>query len=198
MNKNSEQKTGVKRLLKILFWLPVVILIVAVVIGALSGVEKGRKRNLRPTIGEQARDFAFVDLEGNEISLSGFYGEKVVFVNIWATWCPSCREELPTLQRLYEKFRGDDFEVLAVSIDAAGGKAVAPYMKKHRYTFPALLDTAGSVQLLYGTTGVPESFIIDKKGKVAFVEIGPGDWTDPKRQALIRGLMEEPDMETGR
>ncbi len=198
MDKNSEQKTGVKRLIKILLWLPVVILIAVVVIGALSGLEKGRKKNPRPTIGEQARDFTFVDLEENEISLSDFYGEKVVFVNIWATWCPSCRKELPTIQRLYEKFRGDDFEVLAVSIDAAGRKAVAPYMKKHRYTFPALLDTAGSVQLLYGTTGVPESFIIDKKGRVAFVEIGPGDWTDPRRQALIRGLMEEPDMETGK
>ncbi len=101
------------------------------------------------------------------------------------------------MQRVYEKFRGDDFEVLAVSIDAAGRKAVAPYMEKYGYTFPALIDTAGSIQLLYGTTGVPESFIIDKKGNVAFVEIGPGDWTDHRRQSLISGLMEEPDMETG-
>ena len=186
------------RLLKFLFWLPAVILIAVVVIGVLSGLEKGRKRNPRPTIGEQARDFTFVNLEGKEISLSDFYGKKVVFLNIWATWCPSCKNELPTIQRLYERFRGDDFEVLAVSIDATGGKAVAPYMKKNRYTFPALLDTTGSIQLLYGTTGVPESFIIDKKGRVAFVEIGPGDWTDPRRQALIRGLIEEPDMETKR
>ncbi len=182
-----------KRLLKLFFWLPVVILIAAVVIGALSGLEKGRKKQPRPSIGEKARDFTFPDLEGNQVSLSDFYGKKVVFINVWATWCPSCRKELPTLQKLYEKFAGDDFEVLAVSIDAAGKKAVAPYMRKHGYTFPALLDTAGSIQLLYGTTGVPESFIIDKKGRVAFVEIGPGDWTEPKRQDLIRGLTEEPD-----
>jgi len=184
-----------KRLLKFFFWLPLGILIVMVIIGALSGPEEKRERKPRPTIGEQARDFTFVSLKGEKVSLSDFYGKKVVFLNIWATWCPSCKDELPTVQRLYEKFRGDDFEVLAVSIDAAGKKAVAPYMKKYRYTFTALLDTTGSIQLLYGTTGVPESFIIDKKGRIAFVEIGPGDWTDPKRQALIRGLIEEPDTE---
>ncbi|MEC4675425.1 MAG: TlpA disulfide reductase family protein [Nitrospirota bacterium] len=185
-----------KNLLKLLIWLPIVILGAVIVIVALNGQEDGRERKPRPVIGEQARDFTFADLEGKEISLSDFYGKKVLFLNIWATWCPSCRDELPGLQKLYEKFRGDDFEMLAVSIDAAGKKAVAPYMKKNRYTFQALLDTTGYIQLLYGTTGVPESFIIDKKGRVAFVEIGPGNWTDPKKQALIRGLTEEPDMET--
>ncbi|HDH04249.1 MAG TPA: TlpA family protein disulfide reductase [Nitrospirae bacterium] len=186
-----------KPLLKILLWLPVVILIVAAVTGKFGGTDKGKKRNLRPLIGEQARDFTFVDLEGREVSLSDFYGKKVVFLNVWATWCPSCKDELPTLQSLYEKFKGDDFEILAVSIDAAGNKAVAPYMKKYGYTFKALLDPAGSVQLLYGTTGVPESFVVDKKGKVAFVEIGPGDWTDPRKQAFIRGLINEQDLEAG-
>ena len=186
-----------KPLLKILLWLPVVILIAAAVTGKFGGADKGGKRNIRPLIGEQARDFTFADLEGREVSLSDFYGKKVVFLNVWATWCPSCKDELPTLQRLYEKFRGEDFEILAVSIDAAGKKAVAPYMEKNGYTFKALLDPAGSVQLLYGTTGVPESFIIDKNGLVAFVEIGPGDWTDPKRQALIRGLINEQTTEAG-
>ncbi|GBE03097.1 thiol-disulfide oxidoreductase ResA [bacterium BMS3Abin09] len=184
-----------KRLLKLLIWLPIIIIIAAAVIALMNEQGDGRKKKPRPSIGEQARDFTFADLEGKEVSLSDFYGKKVVFINIWATWCPSCKEELSSMQKLYEKFRGDDFEVLAVSIDAGGGKAVAPYMEKYRYSFPALLDISGSIQLLYGTTGVPESFIIDKKGKVAFVEIGPGDWTDPKRQALIRGLTEEPDTE---
>lgn len=198
VSKDTERKFNVKRLLKLLFWLPVVILIAVIVIGALSGLEKGRKRQLRPTIGEQARDFTYLDLEGKEVSLSDFYEKKVVFINIWATWCPSCKKELPTVQKMYEKFKGDDFEVLAVSIDATGKKAVVPFMKKYGLTFPALLDTTGSIQLLYGTTGVPESFIIDKKGFVVYVEIGPGDWTDSKRQALIRGLIEESDVEIGK
>ncbi len=198
MSKDTEQKFDVKRLLKLLFWLPVVILIAVVVIGALSGLEIGRKKQPRPVIGEQARDFTYLNLEGKEVSLSDFYEKKVVFINIWATWCPSCKEELPTVQKMYEKFKGDDFEVLAVSIDATGKKAVLSFMKKYGLTFPVLLDTTGSIQLLYGTTGVPESFIIDKKGFVVYVEIGPGDWTDSKRQALIRGLIEESDVEIGK
>jgi peroxiredoxin len=198
VSKNFERKFDVKHLLKFLFWLPVVILIAVAVIGALSGLEKGRKKQPRPVIGEQARDFTYPDLEGKEVSLSDFYEKKVVFINIWATWCPSCKKELPTVQKMYEKFKGDDFEVLAVSIDATGKKAVVPFMKKYGLTFPALLDTTGSIQLLYGTTGVPESFIIDKKGFVVYVEIGPGDWTDSKRQALIRGLIEESDVEIGK
>ena len=64
-------------------------------------------------------------------------------------------------------------------------------MQELGLTFPALTDTAGSIQLLYGTSGVPETFVIDKQGKVAFVEIGAGDWTRPDKEALIRGLIEE-------
>jgi peroxiredoxin len=123
--------------------------------------------------------------------LSDFSGKKVVFVNIWATWCTECKKELPTVQKMYEKFKGDDFEVLAVSIDALGKKAVVPFMNELGLRFPVLLDTTGSIQPLYGTTGVPESFIIDKRGNVAYVEIGAGDWRESDKQALIKGLMDE-------
>ncbi len=85
---------------------------------------------------------------------------------------------------MYEKLKGDDLVVLAVSIDALGKKAVEPFMKKYGSDFPVLLDTTGSIQLLYGTTGVSETFIIDKSGKIAYVEIGAGDWTDPEKEAL--------------
>jgi peroxiredoxin len=184
-----------KRIITLLFVLPVIVLIFAFVMGALGGGEKKEKKQQRPSIGEAARDFTFPDLEDREVSLSDFFGDKVVFVNIWATWCTSCKKELPTVQKMYEKFKGDDFEVLAVSIDAIGKKAVTQFMKEYGLTFPALLNTTGSIQMLYGTTGVPESFIIDKKGKVAYVEIGPGDWREHDKQLLVKGLMDESDME---
>jgi peroxiredoxin len=181
----------VKNILKLLVVLPLVILVIVVVIGALGGKEEGQERLPRPSIGDPARDFTYPGLDGQPVRLSDYYGKKVVFVNIWATWCTECKKELPTVQAMYEKFRGDDFEVLAVSIDALGKKVVVPFMEEFGLKFPALLDTSGSVQLLYGTTGVPETFIIDKRGNVAFVEIGAGDWREPGKQALIRGLMEE-------
>ncbi len=184
-----------KKIIKFLLLLPVVILAVVVIVGLFGGTDKGRDRQARPSIGEPARDFTFLDLKGEQVSLSDYYGEKAVFVNIWATWCTSCKKELPTVQKMYEKLKGDDFEVLAVSIDALGKKAVEPFMKEFGLTFPALLDTTGSIQPLYGTTGVPESFIVDKQGMIAFVEIGPGDWTKPDKQSLIIGLMNEADVE---
>jgi peroxiredoxin len=180
-----------KRIVILLFVLPLLILAVALAIGALGGLEKSRDKFPRPSIGEPARDFTFPNLKGEQVSLSDYYGKKVVFVNIWATWCTSCKKELPTVQKMYEKLKGDDFEVLAVSIDALGKKAVEPFMKEFGLTFPALLDTTGSIQPLYGTTGVPESFIVDKQGRIAYVEIGPGDWTEHEKESLVRGLMNE-------
>jgi len=178
-------------IIKTLIVLPLLILIGVVVIGTMSESDKPREKQSRPNIGEPARNFTYPDLQGQSVTLSDFYGKKVVLVNIWATWCTECRRELPTVQKLYEKFGGADFEVLAVSLDAAGAKAIVPFMQELGLKFPALQDTSGSIQLLYGTTGVPETFIIDKQGKVAFVEIGAGDWREPEKQALIQGLIEE-------
>ena len=178
-------------IIKILIVLPLLILIGVVIIGTIGESDKPREKRPRPNIGEPARDFTYPDLKGQDVTLSGFYGKKVVLVNIWATWCTECRRELPTVQSLYEKFGGDRFEVLAVSLDAAGAKAIKPFMQELGLKFPALQDITGSIQLLYGTTGVPETFIIDKQGKVAFVEIGAGDWREPEKQALIQGLIEE-------
>lgn len=179
--------------IKYLIWIPVLVLLV-IVVGALltrEGHLEGRK--VRPNIGESARDFTYPSLEGNPVSLSGFYGKKVVLVNIWATWCTSCKAEMPTMQALYDKFKGDDFEILAISIDALGAKAIIPYMKEMGLTFPALQNLNGDIQQLYGTTGVPESFVVDKQGKIALVEVGAGDWREPRKQALVKSLMEEPD-----
>jgi len=182
---------NMKLIMRILVGLPLIILIGVVIIGTLGESDKPKEKQPRPVIDEPARDFTFPDLTGRDVTLSDFYGKKVVLVNVWATWCTECRRELPTVQKLYEKFGGDDFEVLAVSIDAAGAKAIVPFMKKYGLKFPALQDKTGSIQLLYGTTGVPETFIIDKHGKVSYVEIGAGDWRKPDKEALIRGFIEE-------
>ena len=111
-----------KSLIKYLVWIPVLILLI-IVVGTLltrEGNLEGHKS--RPKIGESARDFTYPDLNGNPVALSSFYGNKVVLVNVWATWCTSCKAEMPTMQALYDKFKGDDFEILAISIDALGAK----------------------------------------------------------------------------
>jgi peroxiredoxin len=141
--------------------------------------------------GIPAPDFTFPGLDGKNTSLSDYKG-KVVLVNIWATWCLPCVEEMPSMQKLYNEFNGKDFEILAVSIDAAGVDAVAPFMKKHKLSFPALMDPKGTIKSRYGVTGIPESFIIDKKGVLVGKIIGPRDWATQEVFGYIQDLIQRP------
>jgi peroxiredoxin len=135
-------------------------------------------------------NFTFPNLEGQEVSLSDFKG-KVVFINIWATWCPTCVDEMASMQQLYEKFKGKDFEILSVSIDALGEQVVAPFMQKYQLTFPTLLDPMGKIKKLYATTGVPESFIVDKNGNLALKIIGPQNWMAKEVVAYFENLIKQ-------
>jgi peroxiredoxin len=139
-------------------------------------------------IGLAAPDFRFPGLDGKTVGLSDYRG-KVVLVNIWATWCPSCVDEMPSMQKLYQKLQGEDFEILAVSIDSLGEMVVAPFMQKYKLTFPALIDSAGTIRRSYGTTGVPESFIIDKNGILVKKIIGPLDWNQFGAMRFFRYLI---------
>ena len=138
--------------------------------------------------GFKVPNFTFPDINGREVSLSSQRG-KVVLVNVWATWCPPCRREMPSMQRLYEKFKGKNFEILAVSIDSEGRAAVEPFMRKMNLTFPALLDPGETIRPLYGITGVPESFIIDQQGILVEKIIGPINWATPEVFRFIQDLI---------
>ena len=140
-----------------------------------------------PGKGAPAPDFTLRGLDGKMVRLSDYRG-KVVLLNIWATWCPPCVEEMPSMQKLHQAMKGEAFEILAVSLDEPGAAAVAPFMKKHNLTFPAPIDAKGSLQRLYQTTGIPESFIIDKQGIIREKVIGPRDWAAPAAISYFRDL----------
>jgi peroxiredoxin len=142
-------------------------------------------------VGFPAPDFTFPGLDGKMVRLSDFRG-KVVLVNIWATWCRYCVDEMPSMEKLYQKLIGEDFEILAVSIDSSGERVVASFMKKYKLTFPALIDSAGAIRMGYRTTGVPESFIIDKDGILVKKIIGSLDWTKPEILHLFQRLIQKP------
>lgn len=141
--------------------------------------------------GSPAPDFNLPKLDGTMVRLSDYRG-KVVFLNIWATWCSPCREEMPSMEKLYQQMKGEDFEILAVSIDILGAKAVAPFVKELKLSFPTLLDPDGTVKRLYSTTGVPESFIIDKNGLVAVKIIGPRDWGSEEAVRTLKEFAQQP------
>ena len=144
-----------------------------------------------PRLGKPLADFTLPDLQGRSVQLTALRG-KVVFVNVWATWCAPCIEEMPTIQQLYERLHSRGLEILAVSLDALGAQVVVPFIRSHRLSFPTLLDTKNSVQRLYLTTGVPESFIVDKRGILVDKVVGPRDWAHPQLLAQFERLLAMP------
>src|SRR5271170_6939116 len=139
--------------------------------------------------GEVAANFNLKDLNGQSVSLSSLRG-KVVFLNVWATWCGPCREEMPSMETLYEAFKNrNDFVILAVSQDRRGRAAVQPYVEKNHFQFDILLDPDNVVGDAYNVSGVPETFIIDRRGRIVAHHMGAFDWSQTDvRQALVELL----------
>jgi thiol-disulfide isomerase/thioredoxin len=131
-----------------------------------------------PQPGKLAPDFSLVNLSGQKVRLVDFKG-KVVLLNFWATWCPPCREEVPSLAKLDAAMLGKNFQMLAVAIDKEGKDAVEKYFQSTGVRLPALLDPSGDAGKAFGITGVPETFIIDKQGLIRKKIIGPINWIDP-------------------
>jgi peroxiredoxin len=135
----------------------------------------GPKVDYVARVGQAAPDFELPSLGGQSVRLSDYRG-KVVFLNIWASWCPPCRQEMPSMEALYNRLKDRRFKMLAVSLDRGGEEDVRPFIARFGLTFPVLLDPENKTFKLYGLTGVPETFIVDKKGVVANKIIGPQDW----------------------
>lgn len=175
----------------VLFWvMPLVIVLLFVAYGLMTRQSPNTMAEL-PRLGQPMADFAFPDLQGRTVSLSSLKG-KVVFLNIWATWCQPCIDEMPAIQSLHDQLKPRGLEVLTVSIDPLGDQIVTPFVKKYGLSFPVLLDMKSHIQKLYGTASVPESFIIDKDGRLVEKIVGPRDWTHPKVIAMFQRLLEAP------
>jgi len=141
------------------------------------------------TVGKPAPNFDTVDLEGKVWSLSKLKGQ-VVFVNFWATWCAPCREEMPSMQRLYTKLPKDKFKMLAL-FNNDNPKAVKNFVTKLGITMPILSDEHNFAGPKYGLTGVPETFIIDKQGVVREKFIGPAEWDSPQYVTMLMKYINE-------
>jgi peroxiredoxin len=140
--------------------------------------------------GGKAANFKLEALDGSTVSLEQLKG-KVVFLNIWATWCGPCREEMPSMETLYDELRTNrDFVMLAVSQDTKGRLVVAPYVEKNGYHFKILLDPENKVGEAYDVSGVPETFIIDREGRIVAHHMGAFDWSRPDVKDALKQLLE--------
>ncbi len=139
--------------------------------------------------GSRAPGFDAVDVAtGDTVHFAEYHG-SVVLLNIWATWCRPCEEEMPSMQRLYEELAPRGLKVVAVSIDKASRDYVLQWVRERGLTFDILQDPAGRIERVYQTTGVPESFVIDSEGVIVKREIGAREWDHPTQVALFRRLL---------
>jgi peroxiredoxin len=175
--------------LTFLWLVPALFLVLVVIYGVMT--RQPDTHDGAPQVGDRLANFTLPDLQGHTIQLSDFRGQ-VVFVNVWATWCPPCVEEMPTIQRLYDQLHERGLEVFAVSIDALGEQVVGPFMRERQLSFPVLLDKQSVIERLYRTGGVPESFIIDKQGRLVEKVVGPRDWAHPRVVAMFERLLAVP------
>lgn len=170
-------------------------ILVAIAIAALSillfGVRKQDKvQAVKAIEGLNAPDISLTDLSGKDLKLSGLEG-SVVFVNFWASWCQSCRDEMPSVQGLYNNFKGNDkFRMITILYKDDSEKALS-YLKENNFDLPLWIDRDGKAAVAYGLTGVPETFIIDKKGILRKKVIGPADWNSAGVISFISELIKE-------
>ena len=138
-------------------------------------------------VGDEAPEFTLMSDGGRPVQLKDFQG-KFLILNFWATWCPPCVEELPSLNRFSQRFSQQDVVVLGVSVDLDGG-AYQKFLQAAGVKFPTVRDPERKTSRLYGTFKFPESYFIDRKGKVVQKIAGPADWNDPEIVALMEQLL---------
>jgi peroxiredoxin len=128
-------------------------------------------------VGSAAKDFSLQDSD-RKVNLNQFRGQVLV-LNFWATWCPPCVEELPSLMNMQDRLRGRGVVVLGVSIDVDQA-AYHRFLKERNVNFLTVLDPEQKVAGMYGTSGWPETYIIDRQGVLRRKFIGPVDWNSPE------------------
>jgi cytochrome c biogenesis protein CcmG, thiol:disulfide interchange protein DsbE len=157
-------------------------LLVVIALVTMSGCNRKESdmANRSISFGSQpAPDVTVNSLDGTTLRLSSLKG-KVVLLNFWATWCPPCREEIPSMIKLNKLMAGKPFQMVAISINEGGKPEVESYFQSSGLSLPAYTDPDNRAARAYGVTGVPESYIIDKNGIIVKKVIGPLSWDSPE------------------
>jgi len=171
---------------------------VLLAIGGLLGAGLALSGDLAPvSVGSEAPDFRAVDLAtGDSAGLAEYQGE-VVLLNIWATWCAPCEQEMPSMERLHQELGAQGIKVVAVSVDEGDAEGVRRWAAERQLSFRILQDRTRGIERIYQTTGVPESFVIDSHGVIVKKVIGAAEWDHPAQKALFRRLLAERDRVKG-
>ena len=134
----------------------------------------------------QLKDFKIFDMENKSHQLFDYKG-KVILLNFWATWCPPCRAEMPSMEKLSNEYKNKNFTVLAVS--AEDFKTVKNFITTNKYTFPVFTDDNGQLNNAYGTGSIPTTYLIDKNGNMIAQFVGSREWDSQTAKDLINNLL---------
>ncbi len=159
-------------------------------LSAAIGAGMALSPDIRPVgPGTKAPNFSAADLvTGDTVQLSDYEGE-VVLLNIWATWCGPCEVEMPAIQRLHEALAPSGLKILAVSVDETTPNVVREWVEERGLTFDVLHNRSGQLERLYQTTGLPETFVIDREGVIVKKDIGARKWDSAAQSAILRRLL---------
>lgn len=144
-------------------------------------------------VGQMAPEFTARDLRsGKEISFDQRYRGAVTLVNIWATWCEPCKEEIPAMDSVYRALGPKGFKIAAVSIDRGGEAVVRKFAADYGMSFDLLHDPSGDIERIYQTTGVPESFLVGRDGRIVRIMLRGYTWNSPASRRVIEELLATP------
>jgi peroxiredoxin len=171
-------------------WSVVGVIVAVMGIGLLAASHYMKDELFPVTIGSTAPDFRAKVLGESRYKTLADYKGQVVLLNVWATWCPPCQAELPSLQRLYQAYGDKGLKLVAVSIDDyVTEDSIRAFAKNFGITFEVLHDSTHAIERIYQTTGYPESFVIGREGTIRKKWIGPDDWNSQGNQALVAQLL---------
>ena len=167
--------------------------VVALLAGFILYSETGGIDRSSLAVGSPAPDFVLKDQTGQEVRLSDYRG-KLVFLNFWATWCSPCVDEMPEMDLMNRAFEGRPFQMLAVSVDTSWG-LIRQFYDDHNIDLPTLLDPGRRASSLYQVFKFPETYIIDKQGRIVQKIVGPKRWADPQVMAEIDDMIRDQEVD---
>ena len=172
-------------------------LVAALLLGLIAIGWAQQDRFTAAEVGARAPDFTLPTMDGDTSSLSQYRGQ-VVLLNFWATWCPPCVHEMPSMERIYQDLRARGFVVLGVSVDVDPGEPdaqgrsqgiVREYVDRLGVTFPILLDPNGTVEDVFNVSGLPTTYVIGRDGRIEGRVVGAREWDSEEYRARIEELL---------
>jgi len=175
-------------------WLVVIAVVALLGGGAFAATHFLREELTSVTIGSEAPTFSAVTTDGTRKTKSiADYKGDVVVLNIWATWCAPCRQEMPSIQRLHTALGPQGLKIVAVSVDEAGKEqAILDFKNEFGLSFEILYDATGTIRDAYRTNGVPETIVIGRDGVIRKKWLGGEDWSSAQNTRLFEQLLAEP------